>query len=224
MADYRIRRATLRDLPDVLDLIDEAASWLQGKGTDQWAKPWPNRHARDQRVRKGVEEGKTWIVDLDSEKAIATITVDQVGNPRLWEPEFLREPALYVQRLVVGRGFEHRGLGALLMDWAGLRALEEWNATYIRIDVWTSNHALHHYYKSTGFAHVGTRDDLKYPVGLFRWRRYPAGFLMQKRTNEIPRRPLPFVVEEVAHEEEPAPLVGRRSIWGNIRTPSIQGR
>ena len=37
----RIRRGTTDDADTIIDLIDEAAGWLRGKGTDQWATPWP---------------------------------------------------------------------------------------------------------------------------------------------------------------------------------------
>ena len=39
----RIRRATADDMETIVDdLIDDARAWLPSKGTDQWARPWPN--------------------------------------------------------------------------------------------------------------------------------------------------------------------------------------
>ena len=57
--NLRIRRGTTGDADTIIGMIDEAADWLRGKGTDQWAKPWPNPAARDGRVRRGLRNGHT---------------------------------------------------------------------------------------------------------------------------------------------------------------------
>jgi hypothetical protein len=59
-----IRRGTAGDLDTIVGVIDEAADWLRGKGTDQWAQPWPDRAARDGRVRRGLRNGNTWIAEI----------------------------------------------------------------------------------------------------------------------------------------------------------------
>lgn len=38
----RIALANADDFDTVLGLIEEAAAWLRTKGTNQWAKPWPD--------------------------------------------------------------------------------------------------------------------------------------------------------------------------------------
>jgi len=61
---YQIRPAVPGDTTAILRLISAAAQWLQeAKGTDQWARPWPNRKARDGRVAQGIEDGLTWMVE-----------------------------------------------------------------------------------------------------------------------------------------------------------------
>ena len=76
--NLRIRRGTTGDADTIIGMIDEAADWLRGKGTDQWARPWPNRSARDGRVRRGLRNGHTWIVE--AARPIATITYRPHGN------------------------------------------------------------------------------------------------------------------------------------------------
>jgi hypothetical protein len=109
MGTFQLRRATVRDLTTILRLIDEAANWLRTKGTDQWAAPWPERAARDERVRVALAAGQTWIV-WDNKTAAATVSMDHEGNPKLWKPTELNDRAVYVQRLVVAR--EYAGHGA----------------------------------------------------------------------------------------------------------------
>lgn len=178
---YLIRRATPDDLQTVLRLIDDAAAWLRGREVDQWARPWPTRAARDHRVRDGLSAGKTWIA-WDGGIAAATITLSCDGDPRLWTERELGEPAAYVHRLVIDRRYAGVGLGAELLDWAGLRAWQEWGARYIRIDVWTTNSELQAYYLRQEFTRVRLCPDTT----------YPAGCLMEKPIHRIARRIQPF--------------------------------
>jgi GNAT superfamily N-acetyltransferase len=139
----------------IIGLIDEASAWLRGKGTDQWATPWPNREARDERVFRGLRTGKTWVVEDEYSEPVATITCKQYGNENLWDAKARAHRAVYVSRLIVTRDRDGHGIGAALIDWAGQRGVRDWNAQWIRIDVWTTNTALHNYYKKLGFKYCG---------------------------------------------------------------------
>ena len=164
----------------ILGLISTAAQWLQEtKGTDQWARPWPDQEARDGRVAQGIEYGLTWMVE-DNGSLAGTVTCREHGTDILWTPEDLLDPAIYVSRLIVSRDHAGLGIGAALIDWAGLRGLQGWDANWIRVDVWTNNFALHDYYKSQGFTHLRTCpfDD--------EWD-YPSAALFQKPTADIDR-------------------------------------
>jgi ribosomal protein S18 acetylase RimI-like enzyme len=177
---YRIRPAVPADMDAILGLIKEAAKWLQEtKGTDQWARPWPNQDARDDRVAQGIEHGLTWIVEDDASLA-GTVTCREQGTDILWTAGELLDPAVYVSRLIVSRDHAGRGIGAALIDWAGQRGMQGWDANWIRIDVWTKNWALHDYYKSQGFNHLRTCpfDD--------EWD-YPSAALFQKPAADIDR-------------------------------------
>ena len=100
------------------------------------------------------QAAETFIV-WDAGTPAATITVDRWANPDLWTPAEAAEPALYAHKLTVARAYAGRGLGAELLDWAGTRAVES-GATWLRLDVWTTNHELQRYYLEQGFTHVRT--------------------------------------------------------------------
>lgn len=178
----RLVKATVEDFDAVLRLADEASTWLRGKGTDQWAKAWPDESARNTRVLRGLINGETWIV-WDNDVPAATVTLTTAPDPGVWsEPGCtcdLSEPAVYVHRLITARNYSGRGLGAELIGWAGLRAHREYGAGWIRIDVWTTNKALHAYYLRTGFVSCGFCADPGYPSGaLF---QKPAAVIMKPR-------------------------------------------
>ncbi|HXZ73043.1 MAG TPA: GNAT family N-acetyltransferase [Streptosporangiaceae bacterium] len=168
-----LHRATLRDHDVIIELINAAADWLRTKNTDQWAQPWPSEEDRNHRIRQDLIAGKTWIA-WEGGTAAATITADPAENP-IWPAQTRRDPAVYVCRLVVGRAFSGRGLGAALLDWAGLRAQQSYEVRWIRVDVWTTNTALHAYYKRLGFESCGFSEA----------SGYPSAALFQKETGRI---------------------------------------
>ena len=182
-----IEQAKTKHLDAVLGLVDEASTWLRDyKETDQWARPWPTRKERDARILKGLQNGKTWII-WDGDAPAATVTIATAHNPAVWsEPGCtcdLTERAVYVHRLITARKYAGWGLGAELIDWAGLRGRRKNRARWIRIDVWTSNTALHEFYTKRGFQPCGTCVDLT----------YPSGALFQKSVFEIKKPWLPSV-------------------------------
>jgi hypothetical protein len=81
-----LRRATGDHLETIIGLIEDASSWLQAQGIDQWARPWPTRAARNRRIIADLYAARTWI-GWDSGTAAATITVDPRHN-LAWPDEF----------------------------------------------------------------------------------------------------------------------------------------
>src|ERR1035441_9273947 len=136
-----LRRAAPDHVGLIVHLIDDAAAWLRTQGTDQWAKPWPTRAERDRRVMAHLRAGKTWIA-WDACTAAATITFDPDADP-YWPQQQLRDPAVYIHRLVVSRHYAGAQLGAGLLDWAGRTARRDHGARWIRLNAWTTNHRLH---------------------------------------------------------------------------------
>jgi GNAT superfamily N-acetyltransferase len=198
------RPATAADVPTIIGFIDEASGWLALKGTDQWARPWPSRRKRDERVRRGIRDHCTWMVEDDG-VPVATVSCRPAGNPHLWAEPEQHDLAVYVSRLMVRRSHGGQGIGQELFDWAGKWAAEQYGARWIRIDVWTTNKMLHDYYAKRGFAFIRICDY----VG------YPSAALFQKPTCDITDADLPRL-REVPELQQPsgwgpraAPLVGR---------------
>jgi GNAT superfamily N-acetyltransferase len=172
------------DLNIVLDMIADASRWLKTRGTDQWAKPWPDREQRDERVRRGLANKKTFIL-RDGDTPAATVTVANWHNPEVWVSGHctcdLTERAVYLHRLITARKYAGRRLGEKLIDWAAERARARYGAKWVRIDVWTTNTELHRYYESLGFERCGTC-----PIP-----GYPSRALFQKAIAE-PRKEQPL--------------------------------
>lgn len=175
-----LRRASAVDFDAVHSLLTEASRWLETKGTNQWAKPWPDENGRNERVAGAIEAGRTWIAWQD-DRAAATLTTSP-NDHEIWPAGKARESAVYVRRIVVSRDYAGVGLGGQLLDWAGLRAGHFYGALWVRVDVWTTNKRLHNYYRKQGFKRCG-----RSPV-----TAYPSAALFQKRIAKIrpPETPL----------------------------------
>ncbi|HEV2639324.1 MAG TPA: GNAT family N-acetyltransferase [Actinocrinis sp.] len=152
---YPVRLAVLGDLPQIISLIDSAASWLRTKATDQWAAPWPSPEAREARIQAAIANKITWVM-TDGPDLVATVSFDHGGDPKLWQGLELGEPAVYLHRLVINRRHEGLGIGAEILEWAIADADEksDYQMKWARIDVWTTNTKLHEYYRKLGFEDV----------------------------------------------------------------------
>lgn len=170
----RLRRASAADYRAVRTLLTEASRWLETMGTDQWAKPWPDENGRNERVKGAIDAGRTWIVLAGHSRLAATLTASP-NHHGIWPEESGLDPAVYVRRLTVSRKYSGLGLGRQLLDWAGLRASDEFGARWVRVDVWTTNTRLHRYYEDQGFEKYG-----RSPIP-----DYPSAALFQKPAEEI---------------------------------------
>ena len=190
----RIARARDEDLQVVLGLIEDASLWLRSKGTDQWERPWPVQASRHDRVRRGVQRGKNWIV-WDGTTPAATATIATRHNSRVWSKPGcecdLADRAVYIHRLITARHYAGLGLGAALVDWVGHRGRRDYGAKWIRIDVWTTNTALHKYYLNNGFEYCGICSG---PC-------YPSSALFQKPTAAIGKFDIPILAGSSAEFE-----------------------
>jgi GNAT superfamily N-acetyltransferase len=137
------------DLATLLAFRKEAAGWLSALGSDQWSRPYPA-----DRLLATIQAGAVFMV-RDGETTAATITLTTMAEDGLWTESELAEPAVYVNKLTVARTHAGQNLGGRLLDWAGDRAYQA-GAKWLRLDAWTTNEALQHYYLRQGFEHVRT--------------------------------------------------------------------
>jgi ribosomal protein S18 acetylase RimI-like enzyme len=201
----RVRPADVADMQVIVGFIDEAARWLPAKNTDQWSRPWPDLERRNHRIRRGLEAGRTWLVEDDG-IPVATVSCRDDANADLWTDEEQLIPAVYVARLIVARSHAGQYLGQELLDWAGYWAAAQYGAIVIRIDVWTTNAELQNYYEKLGFRLIRFAHDVD----------YPSAALLEKETAGITRADISRLREEPrlpgpASQPGPLSLTGWRS-------------
>jgi GNAT superfamily N-acetyltransferase len=148
-----IHRATIEDLPTIVELRRERAAWLADLGSDQWSVGLTEQGFQ-QRVQNSIRAGQTWMAVAKDSRVLGTIAIDQWTNPGLWSPTELADAAI-VHRMITARFAAGQGIGEALLAHADRIAIEA-GRRWVRLDAWTSNHDLHHYYEHAGFRHVRT--------------------------------------------------------------------
>ncbi|MFE9968097.1 GNAT family N-acetyltransferase (plasmid) [Streptomyces sp. NBC_01724] len=144
-----IETAYPEDLARLLAFRRETAAWLRGLGTDQWRRPYPA-----DKLLATIEAGVVFMV-RDGGVTAATITLTPEAEAGLWTDQELAEPSMFVNKLTVARTHAGQDLGGRLLDWADDRAFRS-GFRWIRLDAWTTNKPLQHYYLRHGFMHVRT--------------------------------------------------------------------
>jgi len=182
---FHIRPATTSDLELILCFLGEAADWLRTKGTDQWSSPWPSEAERDARVKRDLTAARTWIA-ADDGIPMATITCRPDDNSEFWTKSEQSDLAVYVSRVVVSRGYAGQGIGAELLAWAGRWAGRQYGAKWIRVDAWTANIALHHYFEGLGFWFVRFGDTTNPSAALFQRPTADISAASTPRLNDRP--------------------------------------
>ncbi|MFJ4850724.1 GNAT family N-acetyltransferase [Streptomyces sp. NPDC088733] len=147
MTNLQIRPGRPDELATVEALLREASAWLASRNIDQWQFP-PHRD----RITAALELGSCFLAFTDGQP-VATVQVDDFADPEFWTIDDAPGDALYVHRMAVRRTVAGKGVGAELLDWAAEYATTR-GKSWLRLDAWKDNEALHNYYRSTGFTLV----------------------------------------------------------------------
>ncbi|MEU6331526.1 GNAT family N-acetyltransferase [Streptomyces sp. NPDC047049] len=161
----KVTKATLDDIGRLQQFRRDAAAWLTARGSDQWSTSYP-----EGLLRASIKAGDVFLFYADERDPVATVTLDTNADPILWQPEEIREPALYVHKLTLADPGGGNGLGSQILDWCGDRAAKA-DALWLRLDAWTTSTGLHTYYRSQGFSHLRTVHDE---------RAYRSGWVAQR--------------------------------------------
>ena len=148
----RIRVGGPSDAQAVLDLFDEAVTWLVARGqTGQWGtEPFSAFERRIERVREWAGGDGLRIAEIAGVPVGALV----VGTHPQWvEPPEVAE--LYVEALVTSRRHAGQDIGGALIR----RAVEETRAAglpLLRVDCWAGAPPLVAWYERQGFTRSGT--------------------------------------------------------------------
>ncbi|GGM83374.1 hypothetical protein GCM10012275_62500 [Longimycelium tulufanense] len=179
-SDFSIEKASPEELPVVLEILDDAAEWLQGRGIDQWPASFSDDATwRIERIRSYIEFGLTYLVRGKSGKSVATFTLSRAADPQFMHgwPDG-PDSGGYIFRMAVRRSAAGNDIGGVILDWAA-REVARWGRAWLRIDVHRHNKQLQSYYERHGFTRV---NEVTAPDSSVPGRTRGSGTLMQRAT------------------------------------------
>lgn len=128
----------------------DAEAWLAAKGLDQYQS---NPRALET-IDSALAQGQ--FVGLEAEGELVAAGAWVEANPMFWTPEERQQSAWYVGRLMVSGQHHGQGYGETLLNRFMVGEARQSGASYVRLDCWRSNSALHEYYQRLGFEHIRT--------------------------------------------------------------------
>jgi GNAT superfamily N-acetyltransferase len=145
-----IRLATLKDIPQIMNLIADVVPLMIASGNLQWDDKYPN----PQVFEKDIDLNQLWVAEIDGEVAgVTAITTEQY-------PEYaqvgldINEPAIVTHRLAVSPHFRRKGIAAALLMQAEYEAIERGIET-LRVDTNTKNEATQKLFPKLGYTFLG---------------------------------------------------------------------
>jgi len=152
--DLRFVRAEVGDLEVIVEVREEAAVWLAGKGIEQW--PVGLFRQLVGRLVEHIAAGQEYLVYAGAELA-GTLRL-QDRDDEMWS-EIADRAALYLHGFAVRRHFAGRGFGLRMLGWAENHAAAAGKA-FLRLDCVAHNDRLIRYYEEAGFSRQGTVESL----------------------------------------------------------------
>lgn len=150
------------DLPIVIEILNEAAAWLNARGIAQWPHPLGERMW--QITARGIEQSQVYLARAPQDgQAIATLRLEWTDS-EYW----LDDPdvAAYVHSLAIRSQVHGQQVGAALIGWAKDRARAA-GRPFLRLDCAGENAALCAYYERLGFVCRGQVLDRGYVAALY---------------------------------------------------------
>ncbi len=146
-------KATNRDLPRIMDLIQQAKTFLKSSGVDQWQNGYPDQA----RIEKDLEN-ETGFLFVSNGQRIGYLCIDFDGEPAYEEldGEWISiQPYVVVHRLALDDTVKGKGLASQVF-----RLVEELGREHkvhsFKVDTDDGNQIMKHLLIKNGFQYCGT--------------------------------------------------------------------
>lgn len=145
-----IRKASLNDVNNIMDIIKSTVSEMKTYNNTQWDENYPQ--AID--FIEDVESGDLYVQDEDGQiKGFICVNyVEPIEYEDLsWES---KDKAMVIHRMAVNPNYRQQGIATKLMNFAEKLALKN-NVVYLKTDTYSINTKMNSLFKKCGFNLVG---------------------------------------------------------------------
>ena len=156
-----IRAAQEKDTQSVLEVLQEAAFWLESRGESMWKAD----EISLQSIAPDVASGMFSLAECESQ--VAGVMKFQLEDTLFW-PDVPLGEASYVHRLAVRRRFAGEGVSTALLQWATIRT-RELGRPFLRLDCEAARPKVRAVYEGFGFRHHSDRQVGPYFVARYEY-------------------------------------------------------
>lgn len=150
MADIEVRQAKNDEIHIALELLKQAAEWLQNKNISYWQSWLKPQKAYVNWVQEGFNNNEFYFVYVKNE--LAGMFRLQWSDDIFWGTQ--ENNAGYVHSFTTLRKYQGKGIGIKILKYIEQLCIEK-GKSYLRLDCGYHLTALCNYYKNFGFKTVG---------------------------------------------------------------------
>lgn len=151
----KIQLSKMENIPNIMEIIDDAKAYLASQNIDQWQNGYPNAA----QVENDILKGESYVVINDENQIIATamFTTNPEPTYKIIEGNWIvDEHQIYgvIHRLAIKKEFRKFGLATYLFDEFHLQ-LSEKNIKSLKIDTHEDNLGMQSLIKKLGYEYCG---------------------------------------------------------------------
>lgn len=153
--EFTIRRATIKDKTDIINILQAAARWLQNKGIKQWEFLLAGNE--DSAMEVEILAGNTYIAEIEGQIAGTFIASCEQNewDVLMWGEK--DDAAWYIHRLAVHQNYRGKQIGRQLLEWIETQLVGA--NSVLRLDCVADNPDLISFYDRAGYTFVGMKKD-----------------------------------------------------------------
>jgi GNAT superfamily N-acetyltransferase len=151
----KIKLSTLKEIPIILEIIEDAKTYLASQNIDQWQNGYPNVA----QIENDILNGESFVVINDENQVMATSMFSTNKEPtyKIIEGNWIiTEDEIYgvIHRMAIKKEFRKFGLATLLFDEFHLQLVEK-NIKSLKIDTHEGNLGMQSLIKKLGYSYCG---------------------------------------------------------------------
>lgn len=147
-----IRKAELKDVKEIVEIMNQAKTYFKKNAIPQWQGEYPN----ELDVKKDIRKGGAYVV-CDNEHVVAYSFIACITDPNYAriEGKWINDNSYSVlHRTCVSEECKGKGIAKMFVHYAKEKALQE-GLHDIRIDTHEMNHSMRRMIEKAGFTYCG---------------------------------------------------------------------
>ena len=150
-----IRLSKIEDIPNIIEIIEDAKQYLASQKIDQWQNGYPNAH----QVENDIKNGESYVVVDDKKEVMATSMFTTSPEPtyKIIDGNWImdeNEKYGVIHRMAIKKAFKKFGLATFMFHEFHLQLLEK-NIKSLKIDTHEENIGMQSLIKKLGYTYCG---------------------------------------------------------------------